>query len=95
MTVGELEQKLTAKELREWLEFWNEQGGFGFDRADFRSGLICQTIAASSGAKKKGGGDWTVADFMPLQPREPQVITLDHLKEIFGDQLQRKSDIAE
>lgn len=35
------------------------------ERQDYRNAIICYVVATSSGAKRKGGGQLKLSDFMP------------------------------
>ena len=48
----------------EWLEFY-ELEPFGEQIDNIRNAINCITIASSLGAKKPGGGNFTLQDFMP------------------------------
>lgn len=50
--------------LYEWQAFYNLHP-FGEERADIRSANVCMAIMQAMGAKKKGGGQFKLQDFMP------------------------------
>jgi hypothetical protein len=59
--------------LYEWQAFYNMHP-FGEERQDIRSANICLAIMQAMGAKKKGGGQFKLDDFMP-QFGKPQPTT--------------------
>ena len=67
MTVRELENRLSAQELSEWMAYFSIEP-FGEARADYRAGLVASTIANCAGIKKP----MAPTDFISIyqQPRE-------------------------
>jgi hypothetical protein len=57
--------------LYEWQAYYDLEP-FGEDRADIRSAIACLTTANSFGMKKRGGGEFTLADFIPKFDSEPK-----------------------
>lgn len=53
MTVRELENRMSAREITEWMVYYGIEP-FGDTQDDFRAGLICSTFANVMGAGKKG-----------------------------------------
>jgi hypothetical protein len=49
--------------LYEWMQHYNLDP-FGEARGDIRAASICLSVMQAMGAKKKGGGDFKLADFM-------------------------------
>lgn len=52
------------KLLYEWMEFAQIEG-LSEERADIRNAITCSVISDALGAKKKGGGSFSIQDFMP------------------------------
>ena len=52
MTVRQLENSLSSRELAEWMAFYSIEP-FGPSREDYRAGLIAATTANCSGGSKK------------------------------------------
>jgi hypothetical protein len=50
--------------LLEWQEFYNLEP-FGEVRDDIRAATICLSVTQAMGAKKQGGGKFSLKDFMP------------------------------
>lgn len=53
------------KLLYEWMEY-SVLEPFGDERADIRNAITCSVIAQAMGLKKKGGGSFTIPDFIPV-----------------------------
>lgn len=73
---------LTAEELGEWAEYFNEEP-FGFPAEDLRAGILAATIARSAGAK-----DVAPRDFMLRPPTEEDEEPADPvalLKQVLGE----------
>ena len=70
MTVGELERRMTSRELSEWIAYDNVDP-FGEVRDDLRTGIECATLAQINGTKNA-----KPKDFMPdFRPREQQTVS--------------------
>ena len=78
--------------LYEWMAFANLEP-FGEDRADLRNAITSLSIMNAMGAKKRGGGEWKLGDFMP-QFGETQaksgktmdpMLALPRLRQLYGN----------
>lgn len=67
MTVRQLESKLEASELNEWMAFFNMEP-WGAVREDYRAGIIASTLVNVNGGKK-GGKPAQPTDFFDLYTR--------------------------
>lgn len=67
MTVCELQARMGADELREWMAFARLEP-FGDLRADLRVGIVASTLANIH--RKKGRRAFNAEDFMPYLKRE-------------------------
>mgnify|MGYP003304213559 FL=1 len=67
MTVRQLESKLEASELNEWMVFFNMEP-WGAVREDYRAGIIASTLVNVNGGKK-GGKPAQPTDFFDLYTR--------------------------
>lgn len=64
MTVGELLERIEARELTEWMAFYQLEP-FGDARADLRAGTITAMIANVNRDAKKRRKPYQPQDFMP------------------------------
>lgn len=64
MTVRELETRMEASELNEWMAYWSLEP-WGQVQADYRAGLITSMVLNAQGAKYKGR-PFEPSDFFPL-----------------------------
>jgi len=78
MTVRELENRLSARELSEWIAYYSIEP-FGTQREDYRAGLIAATTANCAGAGKKKALQPT--DFIPIFVQEKEMSFIDRKKE--------------
>ena len=78
MTVRELENRLSARELSEWMAYYSIEP-FGTQREDYRAGLIAATVANCAGAGKKKALQPT--DFIPIFVQEKEMSFIDRKKE--------------
>ena len=76
-TVAELEDRISAKELSEWAEFYNLEP-FGWEALGFSSGIVASTIANIHRDTKKRPKPFAAVEFVPgykppkKDPRETQ-----------------------
>lgn len=70
MTVAELGDRLSSRELVEWMEFARLEP-FGDERADLRMGIETSSLVRLWADPKKAKGI-TPATFMPFLAREPK-----------------------
>ena len=77
MTVRELENRMSSRELSEWMAYSSIEP-FGEYREDYRAGLIAATIANCAGAGKKKALQPT--DFIPIFQQEQTSSYLDRRK---------------
>lgn len=63
-TVEELLERISARELTEWMAF-NTLEPFGDPRADMRAGIVASVIANVNRDAKKRPKPYMPADFMP------------------------------
>lgn len=66
MTVGEIGARMSAAELDDWAHFYRLEP-WGDWRADFRAGVVAQTVYNMNRAK--GAEPLKIEDFMPLIER--------------------------
>jgi hypothetical protein len=59
MTVGQINEQMSAKELTEWMIFYTIEP-FGPAREDYRAALQCSITASAAGAKTQP------SDFIPM-----------------------------
>lgn len=67
MPVGELQQRMSAREFAEWIAYY-QLDPFGEERADLRVATL--TALTANIYKKKGKPDFKPQDFMPFLPKE-------------------------
>jgi hypothetical protein len=78
MTVGELLNRMTAKELGEWMSYY-KLNPFGERRADVRQAITSCVIANANRGKNQA--PFTVEQFMPkFGPPEP--MSSDEIKNV-------------
>lgn len=65
------------------MHFWQEQGGFGEDKADYRSGLLASVIANVNGAKRADKKPFQPSDFMPFAKSKKKARKGPGLKQVF------------
>jgi len=73
MTVADLESRMTARELGEWMAY-DRLEPIGEWRGDVRAGIIAATIANASRSKGKRAKP---ADFMPFLDDRPRMMSPD------------------
>jgi len=71
MTVGELLDRVSSRELAEWMAY-DRMSPIGTDRADIQTGIIASTVANSTRNPKKRRKPWTVKDFIPKYGRQEE-----------------------
>ncbi len=71
MTVAELLQRISGKELREWMAF-NTLEPFGGDAPYIGHGITASTIANVN--RKKGAKPYKVSDFVPKFEKQEQSV---------------------
>lgn len=64
MTAGELLQRMSSRELTEWMAFFSLEP-WGTEVEDWRAGLIASTIANSYRDPKRRRKPYEPSDFMP------------------------------
>ena len=79
MTVRQLENSMSARELSEWMAYYAIEP-FGEQRDDYRAGLIAATVANCAGAGKKGKA-LQPTDFIPIYTQPKQVSFIDRKQE--------------
>jgi len=77
MTVSELENRMSAAELTEWMVYFAMEP-FGNQQADYRAGMICTLIAKTMGGMKNAAPDkffpiYKNRDAAPKQSPESQM----------------------
>lgn len=70
MTVEDMLDRMTWREYREWLEFY-EVEPFGDERADLRSGIVAALIANVNRDPKKHPQPFKPNEFMPFYQEPP------------------------
>jgi hypothetical protein len=63
-TVAELESRISAEELGEWIEFYNLEP-WGWDAACYSSGIVAATLANIHRDHKKKNKPFDPSDFIP------------------------------
>jgi hypothetical protein len=61
-TIGELMERMTAKEASSWKQYENIIGSVGEQRSDYRAAMIAQTVAT---AFSSSDNPPTIDDFLP------------------------------
>ena len=79
MTVGELLERIEARELTEWMAFYQLEP-FGEQRADLRAGIVTAMIANVNRDKKKRRKPHKPQDFMPQFDRPQRAASWDEIK---------------
>ncbi|GGQ07796.1 hypothetical protein BKA00_007432 [Actinomadura coerulea] len=69
MPVSELLERVSSRELSEWMAYERVAGPLGFDRADVQSAIVAATVANANRGK---GKPLTPADFVPKWDRKPK-----------------------
>lgn len=70
MTVAELLNRISSKELTEWMAFY-ELEPFGYDAENLGHAITASTIANVN--RQKGQKPYTIADFMPHEKQEQSI----------------------
>ncbi len=70
MPVGELQQRIDAREFTEWIAYWNVEP-WGEERADLRAGIIAATVA-NCAPFRKSQRPFAPSEFMPFAKAEAQ-----------------------
>jgi hypothetical protein len=87
MTVKQLEENLSYRELIHWIAFF-QLFPFGEDANDIRTALLCSVVANASPNRKKGR-TFKPKNFLPFQrqhrprPRSKETL-IAHIKAAFG-----------
>jgi len=87
MTVGELLDRISSRELSEWMAFFGLEP-FGEERADLRAGIVASTVANVN--RGKGKRAFKPQEFMPQfgpgETKEPKDLlsTVEMLNAAFG-----------
>jgi len=87
-TVAELTSVLTTDELARWLAF-NRRSPITDERLDHLFARLCLVVTESSGAKKRGGGQFKLDDFLMFKQPKPQT-PKDFMRNLFGTAVVRK-----
>jgi hypothetical protein len=64
MDVDAMLREIGARQLHEWLSFWNLEG-FGEKRADMRMGIVASLVANINRDPKRKPAPFKPADFIP------------------------------
>lgn len=75
-TVAELEEELSARELKEWMAFYSIEP-WGEYRADVRSAMVSMLLYGAN--KGRNAPKLTIKDFMPFAEKE-EVSQADQVK---------------
>lgn len=84
MTVGEIEERMTARELTEWMAYYRIDP-FDRQRADMGVGIIASTIANANRAK--GSRPLRPIEFVPNysgEHRPTQLQSTEHARQVFA-----------
>ena len=92
MTVRELENRISSRELAEWMAYYSTEP-FGEQRADYRAGLLAATVANSAGAGKKNKA-LQPTDFIPIYTQPKKMSMIDRRQEQLS-QMAIFKDLAE
>lgn len=71
MTVGELLDRISSRELSEWMVYAQLEP-FGEARADLRAGIVASTMANTVRDPKRRKKPFGPEEFMPQFDKEPQ-----------------------
>lgn len=78
-TVAELESTISVEEMASWYAF-DRLSPLGDERQDVLFAALTVNVLAAAGAKRTGGGQFRVQDFMPFKLFEPDVSKLTPLE---------------
>ncbi len=78
-TVGELSAVLTTDELAHWYAM-NSEAPLGDERWALEFARTRMLMAEVAGAKKTGGGAWSLDDFMLFKPGKPKSLVKNMLE---------------
>lgn len=81
MTVRELERRVDAREMQEWLAFYGLEP-FGAERDDWRSAQLTTIVA--NALRGKGARSFRMADFMWKRPGPPRRMDWKAMREVFA-----------
>lgn len=77
MTVGELLERISSRELTEWMAYY-ELEPFGQERGDLQAGVVASVIANVNRDPKKSRKEYKPDDFVLVfekpEPKTPQEI---------------------
>lgn len=92
-TVSELSATMTMDEFARWVAI-NRESPVGDERFDLLFANLCSTVVSASGAKKRGGGAFTLRDFMMFARKADKEATpLEFLQRLVGHRVvQRKRE---
>lgn len=91
-TVGELKSTLTVGELASWMAYMQVCGPIDPVVAmDYYFAHLCCRMVEVNGGKKRGGGDFSVSDFLVFnKPVEEPKTALQAMREWFGSRIVKK-----
>lgn len=89
-TVAELTATLSTDELAHWFAF-DRHSPIGDERMSLQFAHLCLTVCQVAGAKKHGGGEFTLQDFVLFKPAEKPQDPLTAMRTWFGDRIIRKA----
>ena len=81
MTVGELLDRISSRELSEWMAYAQLEP-WGETRADLRAGIVASTVANTARDPKRRKKPFAPEEFMPHfegQSQEEQMDAMDNL----------------
>lgn len=82
-TVKELSASLDVDELVQWVAF-DQLCPIGDDVMDYFFANLCGNVVSALGAKKTGGGDFAIKDFLILPSREKPKTARELMQAMFG-----------
>lgn len=89
-TVAELTATLTIDELAHWFAF-DRVSPIGDERMSLQFAHLCLIVCQVAGVKKRGGGQFSLQDFLLFKPAERPQTPLQAMRGWFAGAIKRKA----
>lgn len=89
-TVSELTATMTTDELSRWMAYARTYP-IGDERFDYLFANMCAVVCSSAGAKKRGGGQFTIKDFLMFREKDMRT-PVQFMRGLFGGRVKKKAN---
>jgi hypothetical protein len=87
-TVAELSAVMTTDELARWMAYARTYP-IGDERMDYLFANLCAVVCNSAGAKKRGGGQFGIKDFLMFKVKDLRT-PVQFMRDLFGSRIRKK-----